>query len=316
MAYLIRRLMLTIPTVLGLTALVFFLLHAVVPSDTVDVLVSFYGINDPELAQQLREEFGLTGSLLSQYADWLGSVLRGDLGASLFTKRSVLEELSRRLPISLELGLGAMLVTLAVAIPAGIISAVKRDGPLDYLLRGGAVLANALPDFWAATLVLVLGSVWFSWAPPLEYRTPWEDLGEHLRLMAVPVLLVAVTPAAALIRLMRSQVLEVLRQDYIRTARAKGLDARRVYGRHVLRNALLPVVTFAGLLLPRLIAGTVIVEQIFGIPGTGRYLLQAIGRLDYPVIQSTNLVIGLLLILVNVAVDISYTWIDPRIRWR
>lgn len=304
------------PTVAGLTMLVFFLLHAVVPTDTVDVLVAFYGINDPALADQLREEFGLRGSLPSQYVDWASGLVRGDLGTSLFTKRSVASELGRRLPISLELSLAALCLTLLIAIPIGMLSAIRQDTPVDYVLRGGAVLTNALPDFWAATLVLVFGSVWFGWAPPLEYRPLWVNPGEHLRLMAVPIVLVALAPIAAMVRLVRTQVLEVARQDYVRTARAKGLSARHVYLRHVLRNSLLPIITLIGLQLPRLIAGTVIFEQIFGIPGVGRYLLQAIGRLDYPVIQSTNLVIGLFLILTNLVVDLSYAWVDPRIRLR
>ena len=312
--YVLQRLALTIPTVFGLTVLVFFLLHAVIPTDTVDILTAFHGTTDPELAQRLREEFGLTGSLPRQYARWAGGLLRGDLGSSLFSRQPIAGELAARLPVSIELGLGALLLTIIVAIPIGILSAAKQDSPIDYVLRGGAIFNLSVPDFWAATLVLVFGSVWFNWAPPLEYRSLWADPLANLRIMFLPVLLLSMAPVGSMVRLVRTQVLEVMRQDFVRTARAKGLDGRRVYVRHVLWNSMLPIVTLLGLQLPRLIAGTVIFEQIFSLPGVGRYLLEAVGRLDYTVIQSTNLVFGLLLMLSNLLVDLSYGWIDPRIR--
>lgn len=312
--YLLQRLALTVPTVIGLTVLVFFLLHAAVKTNTVDILIGEYGTNDPALAQQLRQEFGLTGSLFSQYLRWAGDLARGDLGSSLFTKRTITSELGARLPTSLELGAGALLLTIVIAIPIGVISAVRQDSLPDYVLRGGAILINALPGFWAATLVLVFGSVWFGWAPPLNYRTLWEDPAANIKIMITPMILLGLSPIGGMVRLVRTQVLEVARQDYVRTARAKGLAPRTVYVRHVLRNSMLPIVTVIGLQLPRLIAGTVIFEQVFGLPGVGRYLLDAIGRLDYPVIQSTNLVFGVLLIVSNLLVDLSYGWLDPRIR--
>ncbi|MGE0542663.1 MAG: ABC transporter permease [Dehalococcoidia bacterium] len=313
--YIIQRLALTVPTILGLTVLVFFLLHVVIKTDAVDIMLAEYGSADPELAQQLREEFGLGGSMVTQYLRWLGNILTGDLGTSLFTKRSVASELATRMPTSIEIGVGALMLSTIIAIPIGIISAVKQDSLPDYVLRGSAILLDAIPGFWAATLVLVFGSVWFGWAPPLEYRSLWEDPVANLKIMITPMILLGLQPVGRMVRLVRTQVLEIVRQDYVRTATAKGLGWRPLYTRHVLRNALLPVVTVIGLQLPRLIAGTVIFETVFGLPGVGRYLLDAVGRLDYPVILATNLVFGLTLILANLIVDVSYGWIDPRIRF-
>jgi peptide/nickel transport system permease protein len=316
LSYALQRLALSVPAALGLTALIFFLLHAVTPTDTVDILVSYHGANDPDLAAQLREEFGLSDSLPRQYLRWTGDLAQGDLGTSLVSRKPVGDELAERLPVSVQLGAGALLLTVLVAVPVGMVSAAMQDSPVDQVLRGGSILNLSLPDFWAATLVLVFGSVWFNWAPPLEYAHFWERPLANVQILAVPVALMALAPIGSMVRLVRTQMLEVTRQDYVRTARAKGLRSRDVYLRHVLRNSMLPVVTFIGLQLPRLVAGTVIFEQIFGLPGVGRYLLEAIGRLDYPVILATNLVFGLLLILANLIVDLSYAWIDPRIRLR
>lgn len=315
-AYVMQRLALAVPTIFGLTLLVFFLLHVAIKSDTVDLLVAEYGTNDPSFEEQLRSEFGISGSLPSQYLHWVGDLLSGDLGKSLFTKREVTSELRYRLPVSLELGIGALAITLVVAIPIGILSAVKQDSLPDYLLRGGAILIDVVPGFWLATLLLVFGSLWFGWAPPIQYKSLWADPLENIRIMFVPMILLGLSPSGSMIRLVRTQVLEVMRQDYVRTAKAKGLATVPMYSRHVLRNSLLPIVTVIGLRLPTLVAGTVIFEQIFSLPGVGRYLLGSLQRLDYPVIQSTNFIFGLLLIMSNLVVDLSYGWIDPRVRVR
>jgi peptide/nickel transport system permease protein len=314
--YVLQRLALSIPTIIGLTLLVFFLLHVAIRTDTVELLIAQYGTSDPRLADQIRQEFGLNASLPQQYLRWVGNILQGDLGSSFFTKRTVTSELANRLPTSIEVGVGALLLTVIIAIPIGVISAVRQDSLPDYVLRGGAILIDAVPGFWAATLVLVFGSVWFGWAPPLQFKPLWEDPVANIKIVILPMILLGLQPIGSMIRLTRTQVLEIARQDYVRTARSKGLGARALYTRHVLRNALLPIVTVIGLQLPRLVAGTVIFEQIFGLPGVGRYLIDAIGRLDYPVIQAVNLVFGLTLILSNLLVDLSYGWIDPRIRLR
>ena len=301
-SYVLQRLALTVSTVVGLTALVFFLLHAAVPTDTVDLLTAFQDARDPELAERLRGEFGLSGSLPRRYLGWLGQVARGDLGESLFTGRPVMAELARRLPTSVELGAGALLITVLAGIPIGILAAARRDSLPDYVLRGGTVLAYSVPDFWAATLVLVFGSVWLNCAPPLEYEPLWSDPVANIKIMAVPVLLVALRPTARLVRLVRTQVLEVAQQDYVRTAHAKGLPGRDVYFRHVLRNAMLPVVTMLGLELPRLIAGTV--------SGAG---LQFMRRSPWIALWP-GLAITLIVFAFNVFGDALRDALDPRLR--
>lgn len=312
--YAIHRLMLAIPTIVGLTLVIFFLVRVVVPVDSVDIASAGRETVDLAREQQQREEHGLAGSLPEQYIGWAGRMLSGDFGTSFFTGRSVVEEMKQRIPVSLQLGTGALLITLIVAIPVGLMSAARQDSIPDYLARGGAILFYAVPGFWVATLVLVFGSVWWNWAPTIDYRYLWEDPVANLKQVWIPMVILGLSPIGTLTRLVRTQVLEVIRQDYVRTARAKGLDTQDVYFRHILRNSLLPIITVVGLQLPRLIAGTVIFEQIFVLPGVGRYLLDSVQRLDLYVIMATNLFFGMLLVMANIAVDLSYAVIDPRIR--
>jgi len=312
--YLVQRLVLSVPTVLGLTILIFFLLRTVIPIDAVDFAFASAEASDPKREQELREEFGLTGPLPVQYVRWLGRILSGDFGSSFFTGKSVTSELLHRIPTSVELGVGALTLSLFIAVPLGLMSAAKQDSLPDYAARGSAILFYAVPGFWVATLVLVFGSLWFNWAPPIKYRPLWEDPIANLRQVALPMLILGLSPIGTQIRLVRTQVLEVLRQDYVRTARAKGLGTREVYFRHVLRNSMLPIVTVVGLQLPGVVAGTVIFEQIFVLPGVGRYLLDSVQRLDLYVIMATNLFFGFLLVFANIVVDVSYAFIDPRIR--
>ena len=313
--YIIQRLLLAVPTLFGLTVLVFVALRVVLPTDVVDRIVGEYGRNDVERQQQLREQLGLSASLPRQYAAWLGGILQGDMGRSLHSGIPVTTEMRRRIPVSLELGLVGLASSVLLAIPIGMIAAIKQDRPPDYLLRGGAILLNALPGFWLAILILTFGSIWFQWAPPVKFKYLTEDPWEHLKIMLTPALLIGLTPSGGLIRLVRAQMLEVLRQDYIRTARAKGLQPGTVVFRHALRNSLIPVVTVIGLTLPTLVAGTVIFETIFIIPGVGRYLVDSVNNLDYPVIQATNLFFAVLIVVANLAVDVSYAVLDPRIRY-
>lgn len=313
--YIAQRLVLAALTLLGLTVLVFVLIRVVIPVDTIDVALAASESNaDPDHAQRLREEYGLDGPLPVQYLRWLGGVVTGDFGTSFYTRQPVASEIASKITVSAEVGLLALLITVMLAIPIGILSAVMQDSLPDYLLRGGAILFYAIPGFWIATLVLVFGSMWFNWAPSIEYVDFWRDPVKNLQHVYLPVLLLALAPIGNMIRLVRTQVLEVIRQDYVRTARAKGLAPASVYTRHVLRNSLLPIVTTIGLLVPSVVAGTVIFEQIFLLPGMGRYLLEAIQRLDLYVIMGTNLFFGALLILANLAVDMSYGFIDPRVR--
>lgn len=313
--YVGQRLILSFPTIVGLTILLFLVLHVAIRTNAIDLMLAGVGQADASRAQQLKKEIGLDQPLPIQYLRWVGALLRGDLGTSLLTRRSVAQDLLYRLPTTLELGLGAIAFSVALAIPLGVLSAVCQDRWPDYVFRSLAILINAVPGFWSATLLLTLGSVWFSWAPPLQYRSLLADPAANLGIMVAPVILLGLAPVGAMIRLMRSQLLDVLREDYIRTARAKGLSGRNVYFRHALRNTLLPVVTLVASRVPVVLAGAVIFEQIFGLPGVGRYLLDAIGRLDYPVIQTVNLFFGLVVVLTNLAVDVSYAWIDPRIKY-
>jgi len=313
--YIIQRLLLAVPTLFGLTLLVFVALRVVLPTDVVDRIVGEYGRNDVERQRQLRDELGLSASLPRQYLTWIGGILRGDMGRSLHSGIPVTTEMRRRIPVSLELGLVGLASSVLLAIPIGMIAAIKQDRAPDYLLRGGAILLNALPGFWLAILILTFGSIWFQWAPPVKFKYLTEDPWEHLKIMLTPALLIGLTPSGGLIRLVRTQMLEVLRQDYIRTARAKGLQPGTVVFRHALRNSLIPVVTVIGLTLPTLVAGTVIFETIFIIPGVGRYLVDSVNNLDYPVIQATNLFFAVLIVAANLAVDVSYAVLDPRIRY-
>ena len=322
--YIFQRIILSIPTLIIVTVLTFAGLRVVLPASVIDLIVGEYGRTDPALEAKLKEELGLSSSVLEQYLDWVGvswffggetGILQGDLGESLHSRRAVVEEMKSRVPVSFELGIWGLLTALAASIPMGVWAAVKQDKWPDYGLRSFAILVAALPNFWIAVLVLTFGSIWFGWAPPLRFATFTEDPIAHLKIMLVPALIIGLTPSGGLIRLVRTQMLEVLRQDYIRTAHAKGLSQNTVLYKHALRNALIPVVTIVGVSLPGVISGTVIFEQIFLIPGMGRYLVQSISELDYPVIQGLVLVFAVLLMFAVLLVDISYAYLDPRIRY-
>jgi peptide/nickel transport system permease protein len=307
------------------TILTFLFLRVFLPADVIDLIIGEYGRNDPALREALEKELGISGNLFSQYLDWIGlswfwggptGILQGDLGESLHSGRPVLGELKRRVPVSFELGLWAQLSAIIVSVPLGVWAALKQDKWPDYGLRSSAILLNSVPSFWIAVLVITFGSIWFNWAPPINFKYLTEDPIAHLKIMALPALIIGITPSGGLIRLIRTQMLEVLRQDYIRTAHAKGLSQNTVLYKHALRNALIPVVTVIGVGLPNIIAGTVIFEQIFIIPGMGRYLVDAVNNLDYPVVQGLNLVFALLLMFSILLVDLSYAFLDPRIRFR
>ncbi len=314
--YVAQRILLSIPTLLAITLITFVGLRTVLPADVIDIIVGEYGRNDTELRENLEKELGLDASVPKQYVTWLGHILRGDLGESLHNGRSVASELKHRVPVSFELGAWGLLTAVVASVPMGVLAAVKQDRFPDYGFRSMAILIDALPGFWIAVLVITFGSIWFNWAPPIKFRTLTEDPVAHFQIMLTPALLIGLTPSGGLIRLVRTQMLEVLRQDYVRTARAKGLSDATVLYKHALRNALMPVVTVIGVGLPGVIAGTVIFEQIFVIPGMGRYLVDAVNILDYPVIEATNLVFATLLVICVLLVDISYALLDPRIRFR
>jgi peptide/nickel transport system permease protein len=316
--YLVRRLLLAVVTLFLVTLIVFTLLRVVVPlvyADAADLIAGEYGRQDPELRAKLKKEYGLSSSAPRQYLTFVNQLLHGDLGHSLFNGRSVAGEIRDRLPVSIELGMVGLLSGLIFSVPMGIIAALRQDQWPDYILRTLAILLNALPGFWLAILIITFGSLWFNWAPPLRFEYFQDDPIAHIKIMLLPAVLIGLTPSAGLVRLMRTQMLEVQRQDYIRTAHAKGLREREVIVRHGIRNALIPIVTVVGLTVPSLAAGTAIFESIFTLPGMGQYLVSAVSNLDYPVIMATNVIFATLIILSNLLVDLSYPLLDPRIRF-
>jgi len=311
--YVLKRLLLMVPTLL-LVSIIVFSLTRLIPGDV--VVLMFEEKAYAKDLDALRAKLGLDKPLYIQYGTWLGRVLRGDLGESLWTKRPVMEEIKRRLVVSVELGIMAIAVALCLALPIGVLSAVRQDTVQDYTARSSAILGLSVPGFWMATLVIVMPSIWFGWAPPLQF-TPYEqNLWQHLSQFIAPAIILGIASGASIMRLTRALMLEVLRQDYIRTAWAKGLRERRVVLRHAFKNALIPVITIVGIQIAQVASGTVIMETIFGLPGMGRFLVDAIYQRDYPVVQGVNLLIAAIIVGVNLLVDVTYAYFDPRIRYQ
>jgi peptide/nickel transport system permease protein len=309
--YVLRRLLVAIPSLL-IASFIVFTLPRLIPGDAVQLMLEekAYGKD----LEDLRARLGLNRPIHVQYVEWLGAVARGDLGESLWTRQAVLTELERRLPVTATLGLMAVAVAVAVGIPIGVIAATRQDGLLDFVARSAAILGLAIPGFVSAIVVTLLPAIWWGWTPP-RYVAFTEDPVGHLLQFVLPAIILGVASAAGIMRLTRGMLLEVLRQDYVRTAWAKGLRERVVVTKHALKNAVIPVVTVLGLQVAAIAGGSVIVEWIFGIPGMGQFLVDAITQRDYPVIQGINLVIVTLIVLTNLAVDVIYALLDPRIRY-
>ncbi|HEV2068072.1 MAG TPA: ABC transporter permease [Thermomicrobiales bacterium] len=311
--YVLRRLLMLVPTLLGMSILVFLMLR-LLPGDVVDVMVGTDSQVDTAARQKLREAMGLADPLPIQYIKWLGNLLTGDPGQSLRSGQPVADLLLRSLPITLELAFLAVIMATVVAIPLGVISAVKRDTTLDFGARVAGLVGLSLPSFWIATLALLVTSRVFDWVPPIRYISPVEDLGGNLQQMSLPAAAIAIQLMAIEMRMTRATMLEVLNQDYVQTARAKGLREKAVIFRHALRNALIPVVTVIGFQLGTLLGASAIVEVIFGLNGIGNVLLQAIFNRDYPLIQAAVLYLAMIFVLINLAVDLMYVYLDPRIK--
>ena len=311
-SYLIRRLLLAVPTLMIIMALVFSILR-LLPGDIVKLMIAeqYYAVDE----QALRKQLGLADPWPVQFVKWTGNALRLDFGKSLWTKQEISTELRRRFPVSAELGLYSVLIGILIAVPVGLISALRQDSWLDYLSRSFSIGLISIPGFWLATLLLVFPLIWWGWSPPLTYVGWSENPVQHLYYFFWPSLLLGFALSGTTMRLMRNQMLEVLRQDYIRTATAKGLRERSVIVRHALKNALIPVVTVVGLQIAGVVSGTVIFESIFSIPGIGRFYFQAILFRDYPSVQATALFIALTVLVTNIVVDLTYAVIDPRIRF-
>lgn len=332
LAFLLRRAALVIPTFLGITLLVFALIH-LIPGDAVEALSGERGM-DPARYAQLLHEFGLDRPLYVQYFDYLGHVLRGDLGLSITTHEPVFTEFIALFPATLELSLCAILLAVAIGLPAGIVAALKRNTFLDYSVMGVSLTGYSMPIFWWALLLILLFSVTLGWTPVSGRIGIMFDLppvtgfmlvdsllsGEPgafrsaLSHLVLPAIALGTIPLAVIARMTRSAMLEVLREDYVRTARAKGLSRLRVILVHALRNALIPVITVIGLQVGTLLAGAILTETIFSWPGIGKWLVEAIHRRDYPVVQGGILMSATIIILVNLVVDVLYGVVNPRIR--
>lgn len=311
--YILRRLLLMVPTLIGVTLLVFGMIR-LLPGDAVTMMMQDYGAYAKDL-DDLRAKLGLAKPFHEQYLTWLLGAVRGDLGTSLRNNTPVMDDLVQRLPVTFELGILGLLVSLVISIPLGVYSAVKQDSLTDYIARSSAIAMLAIPGFWLATLAITLPSLWWSWTPPLRYTQFATDPSKNLTQMFLPAIILGIGLSGTIMRLTRAQMLEILRQDFIRTARSKGLAERAVIFLHALRNAVIPVVTILGLQLSVLVSGTVVLENIFVIPGMGRLLIEAITYRDFPVVQGIMLIFAVLIIGSNLFVDIVYAWLDPRIRY-
>jgi peptide/nickel transport system permease protein len=315
--YFVRRLLALIPTLLIASMIVFSVVRFI-PGDVIDLMLSEndFQSSDLDSRAQIEAALGLDQPIHVQYLDWIwGIVSEGDFGTSLWRNTPVIDEIAARLPITLELGLLSLIVALALAIPIGVYSAVRQETAIDYIGRTFSILALAVPSFWLGTMVVILPAIWWGWTPPTTIVPFFEDPLTNLATFITPALVLGAALSAVTMRMTRAMMLEVLRQDYVRTAWAKGLGERTVVLRHALKNAMIPVVTLIGLLFPILFGGTVIIEQIFQLPGIGQLLFNAVSSRDYPIITGVFLISGFVVILVNLAVDLCYGLLDPRVRY-
>jgi len=315
--YVTKRVLLIVPTLLGVAALVFFIMR-VIPGDVTLLILGGdqAGRIDPAQIAAMKRQLGLDQPLLVQFGTWLWGVLRFDFGTSLWTGQPVMSELLIRLPLSLELAVLASMVSVLIAIPLGMLAAVRQDTWVDYLVRVISIGGLAIPSFWIGILCILLLVIYFGWGPPLEFTPPWVDPWANFQQMVWPVLTVGYRYAAVTTRMTRSTVLEVLREDYIRTAWAKGLRERAVVIRHALKNAMLPVITLVGTEFAFLIGGLVVTETVFTLNGVGRFVVDAVAHRDYPVVQALVFLIAFSFVVVNLLIDLTYAWFDPRIRYR
>jgi peptide/nickel transport system permease protein len=313
--YILRRLLLLVPIMFGVTFLTF-LAYRIIPGDAAELTCGFECT--PEVLAALREQYGLNEPWYQQYFGWLWDVAQGDLGNSFLYKTEVTTELGRRIPITLELLILTVIFALALGIPIGVLSAIRPATPWDWFSRFVSVLFLSVPSFYLGILLITFGLIWFSWTPPqfgTGYVPIYDDPWVNIQQFFFPALVLALGEAAVLMRLTRSAMLEVLRNDYIRTAWSKGLRERSVVWRHALKNAIIPIVTVIGLQIGGLLGGAVIIESLYNLNGTGKYVLEAIIRRDIFVVQSMTLLFAVTYVLANLAVDLTYAWLDPRIRY-
>ena len=312
--YVVRRLALAVPT-LVLVSIIVFSMMRFMPGDIVIRMVDGHAY--APTVDALRKELGLDRPAYVQYLEWVGGIVtRGDFGSSYWTKQPIVEEFVQRFPVTLELAALTILVSVVLGVLVGVVSAVRQDTLSDYVGRVLAILALSVPYFGLAVLVVVLPAIYFKWTPVWTYVSFTTDPLENLKILIVPATVFGVTRAGPIMRITRSALLDVLRQDYIRTAWSKGLPERAIVLRHALKNALIPVVSLIGLQMPLYIGGSVIIEAIFRLPGVGLFFFEALMRLDYPVVQSVNLILATMVVGLNLAIDLTYAFLDPRIRYR
>jgi peptide/nickel transport system permease protein len=313
--YTLRRLYLGAITAV-LVSLMVFAIMRIAPGDVVDVILggedAFYS---EETADLLREQLGLNAPLPVQYLTWMQDFITLQWGVSLVDSKPIWNEIKRKMPLTFELSVLTLLISVVLGIPAGIIMALRQDTWVDYLVRMGSLLGLSIPNFWIATMVILGGVLFFNWSPRLEYVSIWENPVQNLWMFFWPAVALGTSSMATKARMMRSTMLEVLRQDYIRTAHAKGLRHFVVVYRHAMKNAMLPVVTIIGIQIAGILGGSVILETIFLLPGMGQYLIYSLTRWDYPVVQTLVLFFAAWIILTNLIVDLTYGWLDPRIRY-
>jgi len=310
--YVLRRLVIAIPSLL-IASLIVFVLPRLIPGDVVQLMLEekAYGKD----LDDLRAKLGLDRPIPVQYVAWLGKIARGDLGESLWTRQPVWGELTHRMPVTLMLGAMAIAVSLLIGIPIGVLSAVRQDGVIDFVARSGAILGLSIPSFVQAIVVILLPAIWWGWTPLVQFVELSKDPVGYFLQFLLPAIILGVASGAGIMRLTRGMLLEVLRQDYVRTAWAKGLRERVIVLKHSLKNALIPVVTVLGLQVAQIAGGSVIIETVFGLPGMGQFLVDSIVQRDYPVIQGINLLVVVIIVGTNLLVDLFYAVVDPRIRY-
>ncbi|MEO8719034.1 MAG: ABC transporter permease [Burkholderiales bacterium] len=314
--YIVKRLLLMIPTLFGVAVLIFLLLR-VVPGDVVEARYQMQGsqFQSQDLMNQERKKLGLDQPMWKQFTSWMGGVLHLDFGLSMWTGSPITEEIKLRFALSLQLAIMATLVATLLAIPLGILAAIKQDTWIDYAVRVFSIAGLAMPSFWLGILMILAMLIIFKWLPPMIYTPFWVNPWDNLAQLIWPALAVGYRYSAVATRMMRSAMLEVLREDYIRTARAKGLWLKLILGRHAMKNAMLPVITVVGLEFAFLMGGLVVTEQVFNLNGLGMLFVEAISHRDYTLTQALVLIVASVFIFVNFATDIAYAWLDPRIRY-
>jgi len=327
--YVVRRLLLMIPTFLIVTILVFAMVRFI-PGSVIDIMLSEMGLESGGAEgfdrASLEAALGLDEPIYTQYSRWLGIIpdregewtglLQGDFGESLWKHTSVVEEILPRIPVTVELGVMAIIVAIIIAIPIGIFSAIRQDSAGDYIGRTFAIMCIAVPNIWIAVLVMVFPQIWWGWAPRVQYIPIGEDLSANLLQFIVPAVIVGASMAGGTMRMTRTTMLDALRMDYIRTAWSKGLQEKVVITRHALKNALIPVVTVVGMQVPLVISGAVIIEMIFALPGLGRLLMESIQRRDYAIVSGINVLLAALIMVNNLVVDLTYGFLDPRVHYK